>query len=77
MNYTIPNNKRELKPTEEDILFWMYYTIPNNKRELKPHGELSKRCDNYTIPNNKRELKHRTVPYTSCLIIPYQTTKGN
>ena len=35
MNYTIPNNKRELKLVGNSICVVYDYTIPNNKRELK------------------------------------------
>ena len=38
-NYTIPNNKRELKPFALVFSTLSHYTIPNNKRELK-HNSL-------------------------------------
>ena len=35
-DYTIPNNKRELKRETSKNGIPRHYTIPNNKRELKP-----------------------------------------
>ena len=77
VDYTIPNNKRELKPRGERSEITIYYTIPNNKRELKPARGLSHQSNDYTIPNNKRELKPGSLGRPQIQIIPYQTTKGN
>ncbi len=64
-DYTIPNNKRELKPTTIIPLKYLYYTIPNNKRVYHTKQQKGTKTImyfkydnfNYTIPNNKRELK--------------------
>ena len=56
-NYTIPNNKRELKLYIALYCGILHYTIPNNKRELKRMIDYAIAFKYYTIPNNKRELK--------------------